>query len=183
MLYDFEEFLKKQLIAGGFTMSEAKQMLFASNLICVCIDDNENADYQGYLWHQYSDDPISFSGIYDMLIKADDLFDTWDFPQRSLERREFGHEEQEDHRDKGFPKVFDEPSEELVIDKIQRQSGTRNIQGKKGNLGTFIIQVAFRQNATWQGHVITVESNEKNDFGSAMELVRIMDRALNTDRS
>lgn len=176
MVYDFEEFLKKQLIAGGFSMSEAKQMLFARNLICVCIDDNQNADYQGQMWHQYSDEPLSFSGIYDMIVKADDLFDAWDFPQRSLERREFGHDEQKDHRNKGFPKPA--PTDELAIDRVSRQSGTRNIQGKRGELGTFIIQVAYRQNATWQGHVVNTGTNQKDDFSSAMELVRIIDRAM-----
>ena len=178
MIYDFEEFLKRQLIAGGFTMSEAKQMLFARNIICVCIDDNENADYQGQMWHQYSDDPVPFSGIYEFLVAADDLFDTWDFPQRSLERRGFGHDMTEDHRDKGFPFANYNSSDELVIDKIQKQSGTRNIQGKRGKLGTFIIQVAYRQHATWQGHVINTETNEKSDFISALELVRIIDAAL-----
>lgn len=182
MIYDFEEFLKKQLIAGGFSMSEAKQMLFARNLICVCIDDNQNSDYQGQLWHQYSDDPISFNGIYDMLISADKLYDEWDFPQRSLERREFGRGEQEDHRDKGFPRQQDD-SDELAIDRVQKQHGTRNIQGKMGRMGTFIIQVAFRQHATWQGHVIFVEKNERKDFESAMELVRIIDGDLNTEFS
>lgn len=182
MIYDFEEFLKKQLIAGGFTMSEAKQMLFARNLICVCIDDNQNADYQGQLWHQYSDDPVNFSGIYDMMVTADELFDAWDFPQRSLERREFVHDDPDDRRHKGFPTRQDD-SDELPIDRVQKQQGTRNIQGKRGELGTFIIQVSFRQNATWQGHVINVEKNERNDFSSAMELVRIIDRDLNTDDS
>lgn len=178
MIYDFEEFLIRQLIAGGFSMSEAKQMLFARNLICVCIDDNENADYQGEMWHQYSDDPVPFSGIYDFMMAADDLFDTWDFPQRSLERREFGHDMTEDHRDKGFPGTPDSSSDELVIDRIQKQNGTRNIQGKRGKLGTFIIQVSFRQHATWQGRVINVDTNEKSDFISALELVKIMDRSL-----
>jgi hypothetical protein len=176
MIYDFEEFLKRHLIAGGFSMSEAKQMLFARNLICVCIDDNQSADYQGQMWHQYSDDPVPFIGIYDFLIAADELFDSWDFPQRSLERREFGHDEAEDHRHKGFPKAPD--TDELTIDKVSRQNGTRNIQGKRGKLGTFIIQVAYRQNATWQGHVVNVETNEKSAFVSAMELVRIIDRSL-----
>ena len=163
-------------------MSEAKQMLFARNLICVCIDDNQNADYQGQLWHQYSDDPVNFSGIYDMMVTADELFDAWDFPQRSLERREFVHDDSDDRRHKGFPTQQDD-SDELTIDRVQKQQGTRNIQGKRGELGTFIIQVSFRQNATWQGRVINVEKNERNDFSSAMELVRIIDRDLNTDDS
>jgi hypothetical protein len=150
-------------------MSEAKQMLFSKNLICVCVDENDNADYQGVIWHQYDDEPVSFSGIYDMLVKVDELFDTWDFPQRSLERRSFNTSV----TDIGL----DNPKEPL-IDVIRKQSGIRNIQDKKGKLATFILQVSFRQNATWQGDVLNVSSNEKESFISALELVRIMDKAL-----
>ena len=55
----------------------------------------------------------------------------------------------------------------------------RNVQNKKGQLGTFVVQVTFRQDATWQGHVIHQENNEKIDFISALELIKIMDKALN----
>ena len=152
--------------------SEPKQMLFARNLISICVDGNENADYQGCLWHQYSDDPISFRSATEMLAIMDDLMDGWDFPQKSMEQREFVPTEHPTHRRK---EVRDE---ELVIDKIQKQHGTRNIQGKRGKLATFIVQVAFRQNATWQGNVVLANSNEKKAFSSAMELLRIMDDGM-----
>ena len=45
-------------------MSETKQMLFARNLICACVESDNNADYQGLIYHQYADDPIALmSGI------------------------------------------------------------------------------------------------------------------------
>ncbi|MBQ6589043.1 MAG: hypothetical protein IJI01_10235 [Butyrivibrio sp.] len=153
-------------------MSEAKQMLFARNLISICIDDNENADYQGCLWHQYSDDPIPFESATAMVTIMDNLMDEWDFPQKGLEQRVFIPKEHQPHRRK---EVKDD---ELVIDKIQKQHGTRNIQGKKGRLATFVVQVAFRQNATWQGHVVVASSNEKKSFSSVMELLRIMDDSM-----
>ena len=40
-------------------MSETKQMLFARNLICACIESDDNADYQGLIYHQYADNPIA----------------------------------------------------------------------------------------------------------------------------
>ena len=153
-------------------MSEAKQMLFARNLISICVDDNENADYQGCLWHQYSDDPIPFVSASSMLTIMDNLMDDWDFPQKGLEQREFVQKEHQTHKRKQTS------DDELTIDKIQKQHGTRNIQGKKGKLATFIVQVAFRQNATWQGHVVVVSTNEKKSFSSVMELLRIMDKSI-----
>ena len=154
-------------------MSESKQMLFAKNLICVCVNNNENADYQGLIYHQYADDPIEFDGMTDFLVKAETLYDDWDFPQRGLAQRYF----KKSNRDEiGYKKKkFDE---KLPIEIIQEQAGVRNVQNKKGELGTFVVQVVYRQDATWQGHVIHQEENEKSDFVSALELIRIMDRAL-----
>ncbi len=153
-------------------MSEAKQMLFARNLMTICVDGNENADYQGSLWHQYSDYPIDFSSATGLLNKMDELMDDWDFPQKGLENRSFVH------GSKARYSKNDVSGGELVIDKVQEQNGTRNIQNKKGKLGTFIVQVAYRQKATWQGHVVIVEANEKKSFSSTMDFLRIMDERL-----
>ncbi|SCY05238.1 hypothetical protein [Butyrivibrio sp. INlla14] len=156
-------------------MGDAKQMLFARNLISICVDSNENADFQGNVWHQYSDDPISFKSVTNMLTMVDSLMDEWDFPQKGLEQREFVSTERPRHQ------RVDVADEELVIDKVQKRHGTRNIQNKKGKLGTFIVQIAFRQNATWQGNVVVVDTNDKKTFSSAMELIRIMSDSLKGD--
>ena len=148
-------------------MSEAKQMLFARNIICICIEKKESGDYIGEIWHQYSDDSIDFNGVSEMLTIMDDLYDEWDFPQRGLEKREF-------YRSREI-ETANEEQEELVIDKIQEKFGVRNIQNKSG---TIIVQVKFRQNATWQGTVIHSETNKKEDFESAMRLVSIIDDAI-----
>ncbi len=151
-------------------MSDTKQMLFARDLMCICIDGVENADYQGKIWHQYSDEPIEFGSCVTMLRTMDNLMDEWDFPQRGLEGRDFDKKsEKVGHKGAG---------DELVIDKIQQEHGTRNVQNKRGSIATFVVQIAFRQRATWQGHVVCAESNEMKEFESAMALLRIMDRQI-----
>lgn len=149
-------------------MSETKHMLFARNLICICIDGKENADYQGKIWHQYSDDPIEFESAIRMLGIMDDLMDEWDFPQRGLEDRSFDKNNRKKEQ-------LHAPDEELTIDKVQEMFGIRNIQNRKGMLSTFVVQVGYRQRATWQGHVVCVEANELKEFESAMALLRIID--------
>ena len=52
------------------------------------------------------------------------------------------------------------------------------IEKNRGDKGTFIVQVMYRQNATWQGQVIWAEQNKKVYFRSAMELLKLMDSAL-----
>ena len=152
-------------------MSDNKQHLYARNLICICVDDTENGDYQGQIWQQYSDEAIDFDGILQMLTLIDGLLDEWDFPQEALSSRAFYRKDKSEH------KAYNKKAgpDELVIDRVQKENGTRNVQNKRGKKATFIVQVSFRQRATWQGHVIHAESDEKKDFLSEMELLRIMD--------
>jgi len=44
--------------------------------------------------------------------------------------------------------------------------------------GTFEISVKFMQNSTWQGQIHWVEKNLKQNFRSALEMLKLMDEAL-----
>ena len=57
------------------------------------------------------------------------------------------------------------------------------IQDKKGEKGTFIVHVLYRQNATWQGEVVWADKKKKQRFRSALELLKLMDSALDADES
>jgi len=52
----------------------------------------------------------------------------------------------------------------------QRESGK--------NKGTFEISVRYMQNSTWQGQILWVEENRKQNFRSALEMLKLMDEAL-----
>lgn len=47
---------------------------------------------------------------------------------------------------------------------------------RKGDV--FVIDVKFRQNATWQGTVRHNESGQEMSFRSALELLKMMDDAM-----
>ena len=46
------------------------------------------------------------------------------------------------------------------------------------NTGTFIVKVLDRQNATWQGTVTWVEEQKTQCYRSALELLKLIDGAL-----
>ena len=46
------------------------------------------------------------------------------------------------------------------------------------NRGTFLIDIYSRQHATWQGAVTWVNRDEKQHFRSALELIKLIDSAL-----
>ena len=47
-----------------------------------------------------------------------------------------------------------------------------------GQDATFVVHVKYRQNATWQGTVTWADKNKQQNFRSALELIKLMDSAL-----
>ena len=49
---------------------------------------------------------------------------------------------------------------------------------QKGKMATFVVHVMYRQHSTWQGSVTWAETGEKANFRSALELIKLMDSAV-----
>ena len=49
------------------------------------------------------------------------------------------------------------------------------------NNHTFMVQVKNTENGTWQGYIEWIESKKKVTFRSALEMLRLMDSAINID--
>jgi hypothetical protein len=54
-----------------------------------------------------------------------------------------------------------------------------NRQTEKKTGGTFVVRVDSRERATWQGQVIWTDQNRKQYFRSSLELLRLMEDAMN----
>lgn len=51
----------------------------------------------------------------------------------------------------------------------------------KASNNTFIVQVMYQQNDTWQGTVKWVERHKEQHFRSALELIRMIDDAVKSE--
>ncbi len=141
--------------------------LFAPNLISVCIDSVSEGDLEGLLWQPYDVRPQVFIGITDMLLQMDELYNRWNYPQKAMDSRTFLNET-----------VAAQP---INIRKGDSRMNIQKIQDKRGRKGTFIVQVQYRQNATWQGQVVWAEKNKKEYFRSALELIRMIDNVFSEE--
>lgn len=150
-------------------MGEIVYRLFAPNLITVCISDVVDGDFVGELWQQYEAYPSSFHGITDMIFQMEELYDKWNFPQRSTNCRSFRTE-----TDSGASGVHVKRGKRMSV---------HNVQEKRGKKGTFIVQVQYRQNSTWQGQVVWAEENRKEHFRSALELMKLIDSAMSENEA
>ena len=54
-------------------------------------------------------------------------------------------------------------------------------KGKKKHTGTCVVDVKHCDNATGQGEVTGAKANKKKSFRSALELIRLIDGALEVD--
>lgn len=145
-------------------MGQAIFRLFAPNLITVCVDSCVDGDISGDLWQQYTPYPAKFNSAADLLFQMEDLYDNWNFPQRSTNCRSFRPGPVQEERTASF--------------KRGKNMGLHNVQDKRGKQGTFIVQVQYRQNSTWQGQVVWAEENRREHFRSALELLKLIDSAL-----
>ena len=47
---------------------------------------------------------------------------------------------------------------------------------------SFLIKIKYRQNSSWQGTVQWIETGKSQNFKSCLELIRLMDIAVNSDK-
>ncbi|MGN0986671.1 MAG: hypothetical protein ACI4OO_02425 [Otoolea sp.] len=134
----------------------------APSLVCVCVDSIENGNITGRFYHKYKKEAEEFRSVSMLLDKMDRLFDRIDFPQSSTRRRTFHPKDEPNKKKKEAVQVAD----------------TKEIMGHSGDKGTFIVQVKYRQNSTWQGEVTWTERRQKQYFRSALELLKLIDSAL-----
>lgn len=45
----------------------------------------------------------------------------------------------------------------------------------------FVIQILNNQNATWQGTITWADTNKTESFRSALELIKLIDNAVESD--
>lgn len=132
------------------------------NLINICIDSVEDGEMTGKIYHCYSEEPIAFSNIIRMIETVEEFFDCLQFPQAATQTRSF-------HR-----------KESVQGQKLEKKLEQEQILQMRGQKGTFLLNVKYRQNSSWQGSVTWVDEQREQYFRSALELLKLIDGALVT---
>lgn len=132
----------------------------APNIVNVCIDRRHEGENMGRMYCCYSEYALFFKNEMHLIKMMDGFMDTIGYPQSSVTMRSY-HEVK---HEKQYPRKLQEPEK---------------FAGERGVLDTFLIQVQYRQRATWQGRVYWVEGKKYWDFRSALELLKLMDSTQN----
>ena len=62
-------------------------------------------------------------------------------------------------------------------------SNREQILEQRGNIDTLAVYVRYRQSATWQGSVYHMKNNEREDFISELDLLKIIENCQNSTKN
>ena len=123
----------------------------------------------GHLYCPYTGRSLAFNDVMEFVNRLDGLFDEIAFPLAAMEYRAFRL-----RRGKKAGRAAAKA----------RRLGDENMEFEHldpKDANTFVVHVQFRRNATWQGTVKWAGQNQEQRFRSTLELLKIMDSAINTD--
>ena len=129
----------------------------AYRVFTMCVDGYDGKVPQGRICHPSLEAPRRFTSLTDFLVQMEDLLNDLQMPQSFTAKRSFTA--------------------------ASRPSGSLSVQNRDaGKLATFGIRIIFRQNASWQGSVKWIETGQEDAFRSVLELVLLMDSALESGK-
>lgn len=131
----------------------------------LCIDEEIAGTLHGRIYYGLKPEGVKFRDANQIVLILDEIMDYVECPQSTNNLRKLGKEKEM------FECNMTEKKEAL---KSMRKF---EVDSQKGQKATFVLQVKFRQNASWQGTVKWLEKKEILHFRSALEFIKILDSA------
>jgi len=147
-------------------MSEVQRRrinLSAPNLLNICVDEKNDGEIGGRIYHCYQKEPIVFHNVVELIRQAEKLFDMLGFPQASTRSRSF--------TEKNEPVRMSPPRPEKILNQEE-------VAMFRGERGTFVTSVRMRQNSTWQGEFYWAEQDVIHKFSNTLEFLKGIDASV-----
>lgn len=138
---------------------------FLKSTFKVCVDEIFNQEISGRVYNPFVPQSAAFSNYYLLIEQIEAMIEFLGFPQSAQDYRSFGETKASFGQSKGKGDIV----------KIMEDMEFEKLEGEKA---TFVVQVQFRQNATWQGTISWMEQRKEQKFRSALELIKLMDSAI-----
>jgi len=114
---------------------------------------------------------LPFHGLMEMMFAMECMLDSMNFPQAYFEYRSFS----------GKCAALTEKKKQNEVRESMEGMEKEFMDDEKTPRSTFVVNVLFRQNATWQGTINWVDKKQTKRFRSSLELMRLIDEALETE--
>lgn len=143
-------------------MPQTGRYVGTPNGIVLCVNSRDAENIEGKLYHGYSKEGIPFIGYEEIIRIAEKLFNALGFPYMGTSDRDINGHSNSYNKEEGMARVLKD----------------KEMLAKHGDMGTFVIRVQHRQHSSWQGRVTWLEEDKSVYFRSALELIKIIDGAL-----
>jgi hypothetical protein len=116
-----------------------------------------NNDFAGTIFFPAGSRTVVFNSVWELLKQIDTDIQKNAYPQSTFELRKWS--KKEDMKKSAVKAAQAEPQKQLTP------------------YCTFLIQIQFCQNATWQGSIHWMEGRQQKSFRSQFEMLRLMEEA------
>lgn len=130
------------------------------NLLNICVDSKEDGEIRGRLYHCYKEEPVRFTSVVELITIAERLFEDIGYPQASTKTRS-----------------FEEKKEAYPLSKLTKVVEQKDLIQHRGEIGTFVTYVQYRQQSTWQGELSWMEQEERYEFYNSLEFIKWIDQS------
>lgn len=128
----------------------------------VCVNEAEPGRVSGLVYSQRLTAPIAFSDLGTLLLRVDEVLDAQNFPQAFQKGRSFS----------------DKESRVPAAESPERGLAAGEVDAQRGIMSTFILQILSRRNSSWQGRVDWMDGETPQEYGSALELMRLIEERV-----
>ena len=132
-------------------------------VMAICVDGTEEHTFQGRLYHCYSESPEYFTNVITLIKRMEGAMDSSGELQQSTELATFNKKKIKN---------------KMITKGAERVMSASKVANQNGEKATFVVNVQYRQNSTWQGQVVWVEKNIRKSFRSTLEMLKLIDSAL-----
>ncbi|MGE4352474.1 MAG: hypothetical protein AB7D36_00115 [Oscillospiraceae bacterium] len=129
----------------------------------ICVDSSDGGHISGTVFSQRLIKPMAFCDLGSLILSVDDVLEAQKFPQAFQRSRSFTKEQRE------CPIAADSPEDGIAAERVE---------AAHGKLLTFDILVISRRSSSWQGFIDWVDENRREEFFSALEIIRLVDAHL-----
>ena len=143
---------------------------YAKNAVLIAVDFYEQQDFGGRIYIRFQEEPIPFASGMELLMRVEEKYDAWAFPENAVLYRSFHRESYRRAEEKARAKTF----------LANRRLGENEppLQPVEGKLATFLLECKERQHGDWSGTVRLDIETETHPFRSTLELLRMMDSTV-----
>ncbi|QEY33630.1 hypothetical protein FL966_00310 [Caproiciproducens galactitolivorans] len=126
----------------------------------VYLNSVKSETLKGHIYSEHYKKTMQFQSEWELLNGMDNMFDSIGFPQAAFQSRKFRYK-----KARRIVKRVEDTVDESLNDFLKEKPTT------------FIVNVQYRMNGTWQGTITWVEKNQTQHFRSAFEMLKLMEQA------